>query len=43
LISLYFRFSQLKELIEKEMGVKDGIIFDDRGNDISTMHNDEIV
>lgn len=37
------RFSQLRELIDKEMGLKEFMVIDEKGVDISSMHQDEIV
>lgn len=37
------RVSHLKEIIEKEMKVKDATLLDDRGIDITSMHNDDLV
>jgi len=38
-----FRFSKLKELVERELNVQSAVILDDRGIDISVMHADEIL
>ena len=38
-----YRFSTLKEIIEKELGVRDALILDERGIDISTLHTDDLV
>ena len=38
-----YRFSTLKEMIEKELGVRDALILDERGIDISTLHTDDLV
>ena len=41
--SYTYRFSNLKEIIEKEMGIRDATILDDKGIDLTTMHNDDLV
>ena len=38
-----YRVSTLKEMIEKELGVRDALILDERGIDISTLHTDDLV
>ena len=38
-----YRFSTLKEIIEKELGVRDALILDEKGIDISTLHTDDLV
>jgi hypothetical protein len=38
-----YRFSTLKEMIEKELGVRDALILDERGIDITTLHTDDLV
>ena len=42
-LPITFRFSTLKEIIEKELGVRDALILDERGIDISTLHTDDLV
>jgi hypothetical protein len=42
-LPITYRFSTVKEIIEKELGVKEALILDERGIDISTLHNDDLV
>jgi hypothetical protein len=42
-LPITLRFSTLKEIIEKELGVKEALLLDERGIDISTLHTDDLV